>query len=270
MIFKRHRGCYLIAGWIAGAVIMGAMPSPGAAVAIKPFRQSTQMIVVTTPGWNAVQGRMQAYERDTPQASWRPVGKSIAIVVGVHGMGWGLGEVPTEGSGIRRPGDPVKKEGDGRSPAGVFALGAAFGDALQPLPGIKLAYLPLTPSIECVDDVHSNFYNRVVDRSTVAADWNSSEHMRDVGEAYRWGVVVGQNGGSQQAEADSPVRGAGSCVFLHIWGGPAHGTAGCTAMSQDELETLLVWLDPARKPLLVQLPESAYKRLTKRWALPRG
>ena len=40
-------------------------------------------------------------------------------------------------------------------------------------------------------------------------------------------------------------------------------------MPQTELETLLTWLDPARKPLLVQLPEPTYERLIDRWMLPK-
>jgi hypothetical protein len=40
-------------------------------------------------------------------------------------------------------------------------------------------------------------------------------------------------------------------------------------MTQTELETLLTWLDPARKPLLVQLPEPTYGRLSNRWMLPK-
>jgi hypothetical protein len=39
-------------------------------------------------------------------------------------------------------------------------------------------------------------------------------------------------------------------------------------MSQNDLETLLSWLDRARKPLLVQLPEPTYDRLSNRWMLP--
>jgi hypothetical protein len=35
------------------------------------------------------------------------------------------------------------------------------------------------------------------------------------------------------------------------------------------VETLLTWLDPARKPLLVQLPEPAYVGLMNRWMLPK-
>jgi hypothetical protein len=39
-------------------------------------------------------------------------------------------------------------------------------------------------------------------------------------------------------------------------------------MPQSELETLLTWLDPTRRPLLVQLPAPAYGRLIDRWSLP--
>ena len=35
------------------------------------------------------------------------------------------------------------------------------------------------------------------------------------------------------------------------------------------LETLLSWLDPKRKPLLLQLPMADYERLTRRWNLPK-
>jgi hypothetical protein len=39
-------------------------------------------------------------------------------------------------------------------------------------------------------------------------------------------------------------------------------------MPQVELEDVLRWLDPARKPLLVQLPAADYERLSSRWKLP--
>jgi hypothetical protein len=40
-------------------------------------------------------------------------------------------------------------------------------------------------------------------------------------------------------------------------------------MSQTDLKTLLTWLDPARQPLLVQLPGPIYDRLINRWMLPK-
>lgn len=228
---------------------------------------STQMIVVTTSDWSAVEGRLRRYERTTEHEKWRPVGDPISIVVGRNGLAWGIGIVPTDNAQVRSASDPVKREGDGRAPAGIFALGTAFGYASEPLQGLKMPYLNLTASIECVDDPGSKHYNRIVDRSVVAPDWNSSEHMRNAGESYRLGVVVDHNG-TVTGDRNPPKPGGGSCVFLHIWH-RHEGTAGCTAMSQPELETLLTWLDPAHKPVLVQLPEPAYERLINRWTLPK-
>jgi L,D-peptidoglycan transpeptidase YkuD (ErfK/YbiS/YcfS/YnhG family) len=257
--------------WLATGLLLGAagiLTVSARAAEPDPFVQSTQMIVVTTPDWNAVEGTLQRYQRGTPRETWHPAGEPIAIVVGQKGMGWGIGVMATNDSTVRLASDPVKKEGDGKSPAGIFALGTAFGDAPQPLPGLKTPYLHLTSSIECVDDSSSRYYNRLVDRSTAVPDWKSSEHMLSVGEAYRWGIVVGHNGGDMMAHATPPVPRGGSCVFLHIWKNSTRGTAGCTAMSQNQLETLLTWLDPTRKPLLVQVPVSVYVRLTRRWGLP--
>jgi L,D-peptidoglycan transpeptidase YkuD (ErfK/YbiS/YcfS/YnhG family) len=76
------------------------------------------------------------------------------------------------------------------------------------------------------------------------------------------GIVSGGNTGV-------PEPGGGSCIFLHIWHSHDQGTAGCTAVPQIELETPLPWLDPFRKPLLVQLPELTYERLTNHWMLPK-
>jgi D-alanyl-D-alanine dipeptidase len=234
-----------------------------------PFVGSTQLIVVATSNWGAVEGQLQRFERTTVHESWRPFGEPIPIVVGKNGMGWGIGLVASDDPNVRLASDPVKKEGDGKSPAGIFALGSAFGYSTQPLPRLKAPYLMLTESIECVDDVNSKYYNRIVDRSAAASDWNSSEHMRDTGESYRWGIVVDHNRTIARRNQDLPERGGGSCIFLHIWHDHNEGTAGCTAMPQMNLETLLIWLNPKRKPLLLQLPMPAYERLTNRWNLPR-
>jgi D-alanyl-D-alanine dipeptidase len=114
-----------------------------------------------------------------------------------------------------------------------------------------------------VDDVSSNFYNAIIDRERLVSrvDWNSSERMREV-EGYRRGLFVIYN-------SAQPVAGRGSCIFVHIWAAPGKGTAGCTALEQANLETLLGWLDRAKRPLLVQLPEAEYARLRRPWLLPQ-
>lgn len=226
------------------------------------FRGTTQLIVVTTPDWNAVDGRLQRYQRSDDHHAWQPVGAAIPIVVGRHGLGWGRGLLAWPGSAD----EPMKQEGDGRSPAGLFALGTAFGYAPQKIAGSLMPYLALTATTECVDDVRSASYNRIVDRAAIPVDWTSSEHMREAGVSYRWGLVVDHNRIAPQP--DRPLPGSGSCIFLHIWKGAGQGTAGCTAMPQRDIETLLRWLDPRQRPLLVQLTAADYARLMKEWTLP--
>ncbi len=223
-------------------------------------RPSTQLLVVTTSDWAAVQGKLQRYERANAHGRWKAVGGPINVVVGKTGVAWGLGLRPTRGM----PG-PIKREGDGKAPAGMFLLSATFGYANDRPGGWKMPYIAVTPSVECIDDTHSRFYNRIVDRATVTPDWNSSEHMLLGDDRYRWGIVVDHNPASKSRPA---VAGGGSCIFLHIWRNPETSTVGCTAMTQENLEALLAWLDPARQPLLVQLPEAQYKNLSKKWKLP--
>ncbi|HEY6248320.1 MAG TPA: L,D-transpeptidase family protein [Candidatus Angelobacter sp.] len=222
------------------------------------IQSATELVVVTTADWNAVPGTLQRYERAHAGGKWRPVGEPVTVVVGKNGLGWGSGVDPT---GVREPGDPIKKEGDGKAPAGIFRLSSAFGYAGEEQSGWRMPYISLTPSIECVDDAGSKFYNRVVDRASVSPDWKSSEHMRREDELYRWGIVVDHN-------ANPPKAGEGSCIFLHIWRGPGQGTVGCTAMSREQMEALLAWLDPTRQPLLVQAPASQYQQFRHKWHLP--
>lgn len=249
------------------AAATGALGAQTGMVSSDALAHSTQAIVVTTPDWNAVPGQLQRFERANTHARWRAVDAPIAIVVGQSGLGWGLGVDPANRTQAGDLSGPVKKEGDRRSPAGIFELGTAFGYAAQPLAGLKLPYLELTPTVECVDDPASRHYNRIVDRSRIAVDWKSSEHMRDAGRAYEWGVVVDHDGTVPGGAAPAP--GSGSCVFLHIGSGDGRGTTGCTAMEKSDLETLMTWLDPKQRPLLVQMPQAIYAKLQGAWKLPR-
>lgn len=243
---------------IAILIFNGAHAGPRSSAA---FDSSTELIVVTTSDWNAVGGMLQRYERPHAGKKWSPVGAPIPVVVGKNGLGWGSGLISENLADIRATSDPTKREGDGKAPAGVFSLSEAFGYAPAAEPRTKLPYVPLTPSVECVDDSASKFYNRVLDRGSVTPDWNSSERMLRSDELYRWGIVVDHN--TNPARPD-----AGSCIFLHIWRGPGQGTVGCTAMPPEQVEALLAWLDPSRKPLLVQMPQERYQRVQKKWKLP--
>jgi zinc D-Ala-D-Ala dipeptidase len=244
--------------WLLALPVLAAAGAQGRPVESDPLAGTTQLLVVTTADWTATEGTLERYERATARKKWRRVGKPIPIVVGQTGLGWGLGMATMPAQGAE---DPVKREGDRRAPAGIFALGTAFGYAAEEPAGWAMPYLPLTPTVECVDDEHSRFYNRVVDRAAVTPDWNSSEHMRSEGVYYEWGAVIEQNPGA--------TPGAGSCVFLHIRGeGDGGGTVGCTAMAKPLLEDVLGWLRPSAHPALAQMPVGAYRRMERALGLP--
>lgn len=237
---------------LACAASARAQDAPSRAASQVPA-SARQLVLVVTPSWDTTSGTMRRYVRSSSTAPWRRAGATFPVVVGSSGLAWGS-------EGLGSPDDPHKREGDGRSPAGVFPLDSAFGFA-PAMSRVRLPYLPLVAGTECVDDTASVHYNSVVNRDRVpAVDWSSSEHMRRIAQ-YQVGVLVEYN--------THPARkGHGSCIFLHIWDGPGSSTAGCTAFPREDVESLLAWLDPQRKPVLVQLPAAEYARLKKSWALP--
>ncbi len=219
---------------------------------------STQLLLVRSLAWWASTGTLQRYER-TGDGAWQTVGDAIPVDLGRSGMGWGRGlHQQTLGRG-----GPVKREGDRRSPAGVYRLDTAFG-AAEALPSGSHAfpYLQTRSTTYCVEDPRSAHYNQLIDATKVTPNtWEQWSEMARPDGLFKWGVVVEQN-------FPEPQKGAGSCVFLHIWRGPNRPTAGCTAMQESKLVEVLSWLQPARKPLLVQLPDPVLKEARVAWGVP--
>lgn len=215
-----------------------------------------QLLVVRAPNWNSSSAVLTRYERQDG-GNWRSVGDGVRVSLGRHGLAWGRGLQPAGEVG------PSKHEGDGRSPAGVFPLELAFGaDDGLPRGARGFPYLRAKASSYCVEDVHSAHYNELVDSTEVErVRWQRWSPLRRTDGLFRWGIVVRQN-------APDPVVGAGSCVFLHIWRGEHQPTVGCTAMAAEALEEILRWLDAAAEPVLVQLPDAAYRADSTRWSLP--
>ncbi len=217
--------------------------------------ESRQLVLSLGANWTAVAARVRLFERTDVSADWRPRGDPFDASLGRTGLAWGRGLHPGGLEG------PTKKEGDGKSPAGVFDLREATGYAPEPPPGTRLAYRAATPDLRCVDDPTSSFYNRLVNEARVSRDWASAEKMRREDDLYRLVVWVAHNDGP-------PVPGAGSCIFLHLRFSSASVTEGCTAVTGEAMEQLLRWLDPAMRPVLVQLPEPLWPRLAREWGFP--
>lgn len=240
--------------FVLAAAVSGQIKRPEPPAVKMPYSQSLQAVVVTTDGWPDTKGEARLYERSDTGSKWKAVGKEFNVVVGRSGLGWSKDLAP---AGFTE----FKKEGDGKSPAGMFPLTFAFGkpDSVDS----KLSYQKLTEFTECVDDVNSSFYNRIAHRLQVGNfDWKSSEKMASITPEYDLGVFVAYN-------SYPVIKGNGSCIFLHIWKNADTPTSGCTAMARTDLERIVSWLDPKKDPYLIQLPEQTYKDHRRSWNLPK-
>lgn len=221
-----------------------------------PWSDARQLVLVTTPDWNATRGMLRTFARSTQ--GWNIVGDPIPVVIGRTGAAWGIGLHPAQAGA-------QKHEGDGRSPAGVFALGTAFGYA-QSSP-TRLAYAAMDADDYCIDVDGSPLYNRIVNARDVGktAVAGSTEPMRrdlhaDGDQRYKLGFVIEHN--------PRGMAGAGSCIFAHLQLSADSSTAGCTAMTEPAMRALLGWLQPQDHPVFVLLPLGEYQRLRAAWGLP--
>ena len=216
----------------------------------------TQLVTVVSDEWDGFRAELRRYER-LPGKEWQASGAPIEVVLGRGGYGWGRG-LHGGGAPAGRPG-PLKREGDLRSPAGVFEIGEAYGYAAAH-EGLSLPYAQATPELRCVDDPASRHYNHIVSTASTPIDWKSAEHMRRKDDLYAMAIVVEHNA--------RPVEpGAGSCIFIHAWKDPNNGMTGCTAMPMSTLEAFAKWLRP-NAAVLVALPRSEYDALRRPWRLP--
>jgi L,D-peptidoglycan transpeptidase YkuD (ErfK/YbiS/YcfS/YnhG family) len=214
-----------------------------------------QLLLVVVPEWSATQGYLYRFERADLNCPWVAVASPIAVSIGKNGMAWGRGMHDQQAG-------PVKKESDGKSPAGIFSLGLVFGDEAHQYCAKHMPFLLIDDDLECIDDPHSIHYNRFVRaKSEKNRDWGSSEKMKEIGFVYALGAVIQHN-------MDPVCPSMGSAIFMHIWRYPNHPTAGCTAMEEKDLIEIVSWLDEKKHPVLVQLPLEEYIRLKNQWQLP--
>jgi L,D-peptidoglycan transpeptidase YkuD (ErfK/YbiS/YcfS/YnhG family) len=237
----------LALGLLAAGQVVSAQPL-GAEV--------RQLIVSIAPEWSSSQGRLQRYERRA-DGGWRRVGESVPVLYGKNGLAWGRGVRATNEPG------PRKREGDGRSPAGVFALGTIYGNDARLPAGADFPFHQVTADDAWPDDPANPFYNQhVIVDGRNPPPWFASQRMRTGDPAYRWRVEIRHN-------ADPIEPGAGSATFFHIRRGESRRTSGCTTMAEDALAELVIWLRAAAQPHYVLLPRDEYERRWEAWGLPR-
>jgi L,D-peptidoglycan transpeptidase YkuD (ErfK/YbiS/YcfS/YnhG family) len=127
-----------------------------------------------------------------------------------------------------------KKEGDGATPAGTFALREVFfrSDRIAK-PSTALPVIALTPHdgwCDAADDPHYNTRVTLPYGASAESLWRE-DHLYDVI------VVVGYND-------DPPVPGKGSAIFMHVAREEYSPTAGCIALALPDLLKILETVSP--------------------------
>lgn len=189
-----------------------------------------QLSVVISPEMNSTSATLQRYEKN---GSWEKIGEPISVTLGRSGLGYA------------DKGEPQKREGDGRSPLGLFSVDASFG--YSDTPNSRLPYYYADESLICVDDVEDIKYNKMALLNPTNPP-KSFEFMHRKDEVYTHGAVINYN--------SKGVIGRGSCIFFHLNNKTKKPTSGCTAMDEAPLLELLRWFDPVKKPHLLQIPLS--------------
>jgi L,D-peptidoglycan transpeptidase YkuD (ErfK/YbiS/YcfS/YnhG family) len=211
----------LACGTILAAMLSAATAEAGSCPRV--LDRATRLAVVTAPTMQSATAALRLYERAAPNVGWAAQGPPRSAVVGARGLAWGHPFAEHA-----QAGEPLKQEGDVRTPMGVYPLGATFGFTKNKRPN----HLHLTPGANfCVHDTNSPLYGRIVPAST-AGRKVSGEDMSKV-PAYRHGIVI-------DYPPDRAKKG-GSCIFVHVWEPQGTGTAGCVTLPEDEVVALQEW-----------------------------
>lgn len=173
----------------------------------KVAQRTNQLIVVKASGSSAI---VTMHQRNS-----KGVWKQIMCTYGYVGRN-GIGKT---------------REGDGKTPSGIFSFGRAFG--VQPSPGTKITYTKVNSSHYWVDDSNSRYYNQFVSTKDVKKDWKSAEHLIDYPIEYAYAVHIKYN--------PQNIPGKGSAIFLHCISGTT--TSGCVAIPKKNMIYVLRHLD---------------------------
>lgn len=117
------------------------------------------------------------------------------------------------------------KEGDGKTPIGIYSITKLFG--LNSNPGTKLSYHQLTGSEYWCGD---KFYNQWVDEKYTdhsGCNKKIDEHLASYPVVYDYVAALNYNPGN--------IYGAGSAIFVHCQRRPGALTGGCVAIPKAQM-----------------------------------
>lgn len=127
-----------------------------------------------------------------------------------------------------------KKEGDRRTPTGMYSFVSVFG--ILPDPGSRMAYRQVEDGDFWVDDSNSRYYNQLVNAREVVPEWNSAEELIRIEPSYHYVLALDYNTAER-------VPGKGSAIFLHGTDSRKTWTEGCIAIPEEQVKLLVQELD---------------------------
>ena len=92
------------------------------------MQDASRLVLVTVPSAASSTGTLRLFERPRGDADWRSVKSAEPVMVGRKGVAWSRAF-----RDLASNNEPIKVEGDDRSPAGIYRVGRPFGFASSSL-----------------------------------------------------------------------------------------------------------------------------------------
>lgn len=126
---------------------------------------------------------------------------------------------------VGKSGIGKQKEGDQKTPSGIYTVTQAFG--ICPDPGAEIPYLQVTKDHYWCSD--AAYYNRLIDIRQCPHQCRG-EHLADYAGLYDYGLFLDYN------RECKPGR--GSAIFMHCIGEKNY-TAGCIAVPKKQMREII-------------------------------
>ena len=179
----------------------------------------------TTDKWTTL---LQKYEKDRKVNQLIFVkykGNSKADFVFYNRKNGKLAKVFQCAAYVGKNGINKKKEGDKKTPTGIYSFTKAFG--IKKNPGSKLKYIKLNRYYYWSGD--KKYYNQMIDIRKVRAS-RLGEHLIDYKPQYNYALALDYN--------KKCVYKKGSAIFLHCTGSNKY-TGGCVAVKEKYMKKIM-------------------------------
>ena len=179
---------------------------------LEAAKDAEQLLVVAAFDQESIGAWVSLHEKQ-PDGSWHMTMTSPGFI-GKNGLG-------------------KTREGDGKTPIGVFHFNRAFGIAEDP--GCALPYVQVDEDIYWSGDSREGFhYNELVclkDLPQLDLESGDSEHIIDYPYNYQYCLNISYN--------EECVPGLGSAIFLHCMGPARPFTGGCVAIQEAQMRYVM-------------------------------